>query len=295
MTLTTEELARLALQRDAFAAEVRARQYRQEERVNRGQGLRVRLKAIPGVTQGAAKKALKHPYRFQCPPLDDFTHPLKRNHERRVNYKGTEFLDRGGLPLKVITFRTIAVEWGNFVVERYYEVDELVDRLKDIVRAGYPFELLATHDYNDTPELHMDAVLESVTIVENAGEQDARYLDLSFVQWRDATVDRKRRKRKGSSDNWPKTAVLDKDGTVKLKLKGDTVEIPDATFAKLAKRVYGRASEGRHIALSQKPPVRNQGMHEPLAKMPRYKKGGKITVPEPPPRASINRPDTDAD
>jgi hypothetical protein len=32
-------------------------------------------------------------------------------------------------------------------------------------------------------------------------------------------------------------------------------------------------------------------MHTPIAEHPRFKKGGKLTIPEPPPTASINQPD----
>jgi hypothetical protein len=254
---------------------------------SRGDGLRIRLAKIPGVTKGEAARILEEPYRFQCAPMDSFSIPKQRTFGRFTNYRGSEYLTRGGTALQVITFRTIAVEWGSFVIEQDWDVLGHVQKLQGLVDSGWPFDLLATHQYNREAELHIKAVLESATAVEEAGEQDARYLDLSFIQWRDTVVQRKSL-RSSTAKKWPLSVSVQKDGDVTIPEKGT---VTNATFAGLAKKVYGKASLGSHIAAKQKPPIKGFGMHTPIAEHPRFKKGGKLTIPEPPPTASINQPD----
>lgn len=263
--------------RDAAAAEA-ARNRRVQERV-RGEGMRIRLSKIDGVTRGDALKVLKVPYYFQCAPLDSFTVPTTRTFPRYTNYQGTEYLQRGGSTLQALTFRTLVVEYGRFVIERDWNVERLVKNLQRITESGWPFELLATHQYNLDPEVQMDVVLESCIVVENAGEADARYLDLSFVEWRAPIV---QRKALGTASSWPKTLILGKNGTAKLQ--GSTGKgFPNATLAAVAVGVYRQTGLGKHIAAAQKPPITNWGLHTPLIQHPRYKgKGGKLIIPKPP-------------
>lgn len=285
---------------------------------HRGEGLRVQLSAIPGVTQGKAKKILRTPYRFQCPPLDEFKHPTTRNLTRWTNYQGIEFSGRGGMALKELTFRTLVVEWGSFVTMYDYNIEPLVNELKGLVKAGYPFELLATHRYGEDPEVHMDAFLTDVQVTENAGEVDARYLDLTFVAFRDPTA--KRRKIK----EWPKYLEIFKEGgktryrTVDWDIPAKArrkLEAKDLTFAHIAKYAYGYPQFADHIMSAQKPRIHGEkegmtrfgtfgdakkpkgqpkpifaswGKHTPIIKHPRYKKllakkrTVKILIPEPP-------------
>ncbi len=271
--------------RDAAAAAA-ARNRRVQERV-RGEGLRIRLSKIEGITQGDAAKVLRVPYYFQCAPLDNFIIPTTRTFPRYTNYQGTEYIQRGGSTLQTLAFRTIVVEYGQFVIERDWNVERLVRNLQRIVESGWPFELLATHQYNLDPEVQMNVVLESCVVVENAGEVDARYVDLAFVQWRAPVV---QRKALGGASAWPKTVTISKNGTAKLvgsTGKGWT----NATLAAIAVGIYRETGLGRHIAAAQKPPINNWGLHTPLIQHPRFKgKGGKLIIPKPPSTVSENTP-----
>lgn len=270
----------------------------------RGEGLRVQLSRIRGVTKGDAAKVLKTPYRFQCAPLDSFSIPRSRSFNRYTNYRGKEYLSRSGEQLQVITFRTIAVEWGNFVIERYFDVEEIVERLARIHAAGWPFDLLATHRYNRKPELHVRAVLESFTTSEQAGEQDARYIDLNFTEWDDPVVSVRGRGRVGTAHTWPKWLTLDRGGFA-WGAEGITVpssvarnlDAKEWTFATLAKYAYGKPSLADHIAAAQTPPIKIRGAgapggsgwgaHSPIMQHKLYRKGGKIKVPPPPPQIKL--------
>lgn len=263
--------------RDAAAAEA-ARNRRVQERV-RGEGMRIRLSKIPGITQGDALKVLKVPYYFQCSPLDNFTVPTTRTFPRYTNYQGTEYLQRGGSILQTLAFRTIVVEYGRYVVERDWNMERLIKNLQRIAESGWPFELLATHQYNLDAEVQMNVVLESCIVAENAGEVDARYIDLSFVQWRAPVVVRKAI---GSATTWPKTVVLDKNGTAKLQGGKGTKGWKNATLAAIAIGVYRKPGLARYVGSAQKPPILNWGLHTPLIKHPRFKKGGKLIIPKPP-------------
>lgn len=249
--------------------------------IRKGQGLRLRLEKVPGLTLGASRRILRTPYYFQCPPMDSFAIPTGRTHNRRTNYKGNEFSARGGIPLKSITFRTLVVEWGAFVIENNYDLDQLIGDLERLAQNGWPFRLLATHSYDREAELDLIAVLESVSREEVAGETDTRYLDLTFAEYDAAEVKRKGR----GGKEWPKTVTVKKNGKAIYPKGMGRAPDTDITFARLARDAYGRPAIGKYIALAQKPPIRSFGMHTAIIKHPRFrKKGGKIVIPKPPPR-----------
>lgn len=240
----------------------------------RGEGLRIRLSSIAGVTD---KSVLRTPYYFQCPPMDDFARTHSFNHSKYTAMAG-EFVRPSGRALTPLSFRTIVVEWGAFVVEFNYDLPALVGSLIEINEAGTPFDLLVAHRYNEEAEIHMDAVLESVTVTETAGEQDARYLDLQFSEYRDPTTKRKGKKkpRRGRSA-LPFTIRLSKDGTwsspVKVRAKAPL------TLEKIAVSAYGKASWAKHVAKANG--IRDWGYRDALVNHPRFKRnGGKIKVPD---------------
>lgn len=280
----------------------------------RGEGLRVQLSKIKGLTTGDAAKVLRRPYRFQCPPMDQFSIPLSTTYSSYTNYKGTQYLGRGTDDLIVLTYRTVVVEYGQFVVEAHWDPDrpdritgdlvtELVNRLKRLRKAKVPFRLLATHAYGERAEIDIQAVLEGIVITEQAGEQDARYLDLTFHQWRDPVVSERSRTR-GTAREWPKYLELSKDkrtwsltGIVLPGSVGLNIDANDWTFAMLAKYAYGKPSLASHIAAAQSPSIHIRaagapggsgwGAHSPIMQHIRYRKGGKIKIPAPPPAIKL--------
>jgi hypothetical protein len=276
--LTKSELHLLEQRQLQEARQARRSGNRQGNRQRRGEGLRIRLDPIPGLTKGDALKVL--PYFFQCPPLESLAIARQRNHGSWQNYKGDEFLTRGGMALQGFTFRTIAVEWGTYVLEYHFDVQGLVNDLERLVVAGYPFKLTASHKYNDRPELRRTMVLESAVATENAGEPDARYIDLSFRQSRIPTSERRAKQRRGSRLNLPMTVEVKANGDIMIPGKG---LLEDATLADVAKKVYGKPSWARHIMEAQKPRW-VWAAHMRIIESPRYKKskGGKLIIPLPP-------------
>jgi hypothetical protein len=251
----------------------------------RGEGLRLRITRIKGVTKGRSSKILRKPWRFQCPPLDQFQRDYGHNFTRENNYLGREYVIRSGRKLRSIPLRTLVVEYGNYVVERRWDIDDMVDDLIVLSEEGYPFRLLATHQYGtgkDAAEYDGPVVLESVSVTEQAGEQDARYLDLQFTEYDDPEVRRRKHgKDRGGGKDFPFTITLRKDGSFTESSKDFKLKAEVLTFGKIAREAYGKASLAPYLMQSQKPPVKDWGPSTPIIKHPRFKNGGKIRVPAP--------------
>lgn len=253
-------------------------------RLPRGRGLRVKLSKIEDIS--GSRRVLRTPYVFQCPPLEQFTYTYGREHTPYITITKKQYLQRGARQLITCTFRTLTVEWGSFVVEHDYDLEGLRDDLLEIADEGWPFRLLATHQYGATPILSMDAVLTGVQVTENAGETDARYFDLSFIEWEDPDVQRDSNKKRKGGRRWPRTVTLEKNGDYSgLPGAGreDVVSTygADLTFDLIAILLYGDPSLARHVAKANG--ISDWGMRHPLIEHPRFKgKGGKITVPAPP-------------
>jgi len=251
-------------------------------------GLRISMSAIPGVTRGDAAKALAEPYLFQCPPTEQLDIPRTFSFNRRTTYQGRTRVTRGGSQPLALSFTTVVLEPGvsNLQVTDDHDVDQLVSRLERICDAGWPFQLHIGHPYDRVAELSMYAVLEGVTRSLKMGEDDARYLSMQFVEWRQESL----QVRTGKSP-FPYTIVLRRDGSYSVPNdpeRGTARQIFNThdeplTLKVIAKYAYGKPTLGQHIARAQKPPLRHWGSNEQLIKHPRFKKhGGKIVVPEPP-------------
>jgi hypothetical protein len=244
------------------------------------EGLRVQLSPIRGLTKGKTLKLLRPYFRFQCPPLDTFERQHGHNFVRSNNYRGREYIRRGGKRLASIPFRTLIVEYANFVVEERWDLEHMRDTMAVIAEEGYTFRLLATHHYGERAEIDTHAVMESVTITEN--EPDARYLDFTFTEWDDARIDTRTNRRPGGK-HFPFTITLRRNGTY-FASHGATFKThkEPLTWNVIAKYAYGSTRYATYLAHSQKPPMKNWGLHTPLIQSHRYKHGGKILVPEPP-------------
>lgn len=245
-------------------------------------GMRMKMSAIPGVTQGDAVKALAKPFSFQCAPLEEFTVPKSRAFGRYTNYKGSEYLTRGGSSLHQISIRTLLVEWATWTNTGVFNIPGAIALLDRIWQAGYPFALLVTNSYNTTPELQMDAVLESWSRTENAGEGDARYLDLTFTQFREPVIHTTAR------GEWPQKIIIKPNGDWYIQgqkpfpIVHQNAQNP-ASLAEFASWTYGKPSLWRHIAAAQKPPILNWGSGTSLfSPHTRFARGGTLTIPKPP-------------
>lgn len=254
----------------------------------RGDGLRVQMQAIEGVTKGRTATLLSPYFRFQCPPLDSFQHDHGHAFNRSSNYQGVERIRRGGRRLVSIPMRTIIVEYAQFVTEQNWDVPAMTDLFELISEEGYAFRLLATHKYGDKAEVDVTAVLESCTVTEQAGEIDARYLDLQFTEQTDSGVTRKTNRRPGPATGFPYTITLRKDGSYAVldnakalfKTNGEAL-----TLAVIARYAYGAPSLAGFVGQAQSPKITDWGPNSRLIDHPRFKgKGGKLSVPRKPTR-----------
>lgn len=252
---------------------------------HRDNGLHMSLRAIPGTTKGDAAKILDVPWYFQCAPIDQFAVPKTRAFTQYQNFEGTTYITRTGKGLQQLIFRTVIVESAEFAIYQRWDLETMKKDLSRLVDAGYPMRLIATHPYNDEPEYSGNVVIESFTSTEQAGEPDARYLDLTFTQWRTPVLERDQ---KGHKKTFPFVLDMNKNGHYKVLYKGHEKKSlfnahgKSLTFATIAKYAYGKPSLASNIAAAQKPPVTDYGMHDLLKNYHRWRKhGGKILVPAP--------------
>lgn len=228
------------------------------ERHWQNDGLRVRLVRVPGTTP---KKALKETFRFQVPPLDEFAVQRAFNFNTYDTIRKGQFQKRGSRQLKSVSFQTLAVEnRGIFVVTNGQWTPTVIARdLERLADRGYPFLLQVSHDFPNV-EFEMLATLSGLTVSERAGEPDARYFSVDFLEWRDPQVRRKRR-----GQEWPKTHKLDGNDTLH----------------KLARKYYGKPSLAGRIAQRNRF-LEHWGRDTRIIGHKHYHPGDKLIIPKPP-------------
>lgn len=257
------------------------------------EGLRVHLSKIPGITEGGL---LAEPFVFQCPPLDEFTVDYAFSHQDYDTATAGQFSRPGGLQLRQTTFDTLFVDWGGFTVTNDFPpIEELTADLIELCESGSPFLLTIAHQLPPGgftnwaltlagPELQMYATLRTLRVIERAGEGDARYANVAFVEYRDpvtATFRAGKKVRVGGR-TFPRGVTIGPDGrgvTDKGFLLADVV-----TLASLARSFYGFASGGALIAKANG--LTDWGFNTPLIQHPRFGPnnrpvGGKLTIPAP--------------
>jgi len=224
-----------------------------------GSGLRVTLQSAPGYTD---KKLLKAPFRFQVPPLEEYTQQFAFDHAEYTTLKNGTFTRKTGRQLRQIQFQTLFLDYSvSWEAWRNPAVDplEAAETLKGLVLTGTPFQLLVSNSqlWGEKQDTNMLAVLKALTVTEKAGEPDARYFDVSFQEWRaPAIIKRKQlgKKTKGGQQrparSKPKTPAylwVRADGSAKHRSKSWTAARP-VTLNGLSIYFYGRSAHWRTIA-----------------------------------------------
>jgi hypothetical protein len=241
---------------------------------------------------------------FQCPPLDEFSVDYAHGH---TDYETIENQhSRKGVPqLATVTFDTLVVDYARFAVDQdAAEIETIRDTLKEVCLSGEPFLLTAAHQlpprgYSNWslviggPEVQMPATLRSLKVTEKAGEGDARYLAVSFVEYREPTLTRTTtgKKRSGGKTTFPTTVVLYGSGRTKWVRGTTLVDVPfvqpplrPLTLGVLAKNFYGDSSRWRGIARANN--IVSWGANDALITHPRFSAlkddvGIKILIPKP--------------
>lgn len=226
------------------------------EFVARQDGLAVVLARIPGLTR---KDVLKTKYTFTVPPLNSFSRTRSHSHQEYDTIGAGQFSRPGGKELVSIQFETMAIayrpQWGLVPVDSDWAPNPrlLSWELEEICDSGTPFIFTAFDPlYPAKNEFRMMATLRSVTVDMRAGEDDARYLDVAFREFRDPTiVERGRTKTKGHTHRLPTTVVVQASGVAyevtSAGKRGATIVTKPITLAGLAKHFYGSSAQWRKI------------------------------------------------
>ena len=263
-----------------------------------GEGLRVQLQAIKGITD---KGLLKRPFFFQCPPLEEFSIEYAHSHTDYETVSAGQFSRRGGLLLRQTSFDTLFVDQGSFTVtpggdEVDAKIEVLIDELVEVVESGSPFLLTVAHQFPPLffenwdlteagPELQMPATMRTLRVSEKAGEGDARYASMSFTEYRDPVVGRNLAgKRRGGGTELPLTGSIVSggfftyaDGTQLKQVKGGPRSAGPVALVTLSKKFYGTPNLARHIGGENG--LGSWGVETPINQHPKYKKGGKLKIP----------------
>jgi hypothetical protein len=266
-----------------------------------GEGLRVKLDPIPGLTP---KRLMpRSGFYFQCPPLEEFSHDHNFSHMDYDTPRRGQFSRKGGRQLRTVSFDTLVVDQGSFtILGRDIKIEEFVERLVKISDRGDPFVLTVAHmmpphgysSWGKTlagPELQMMATLRNVTISEKAGEGDARYISVDFVEYREALVQQRKLGEDDSKrEDWPKVVELRKDGRAEEKGTGFSIGRPPlkpVTLHLLAQSYYREPRYAQYLAGYRKNKIKNWGNQDALIDYFLYQRRTnnwpvKIHIPKPP-------------
>lgn len=231
----------------------------------KGEGLRVELRAIPGVTTHPKF----FPFRFQCPPLETF------RVDSAVSANDYSTIDRGiftnmtGVELMTVSFDTlVTVAPAPWVVHpKYWNPNLARRRLRKIIQRRSPVRLVAWKPGNKRKrhpkpiiELNMMVTMRSMGSEERSGEPLDKYFNVDFTQWRDPVQRRRVQKRQ-----WP----------IRHKLtKRDTL-------ATLAKKYFNDASRAGQMRPNVPKLGIRWGKNTPIVKSKKYKVGDVLVLRRP--------------
>lgn len=200
---------------------------------HRGRGLRIRLNRIPQTS----RKVLASPYFFQVPPLETFSTQHAYNFSDYETVSTGQFSRQMSRQLRIVEFQTMFVDQDWFYTlfahtKRGPNPQKLARELVHILNTGTPFRLMIGQPRlwgEGNWDVNMKATLRSLTVEEKAGEVDARYVNVSFTEWRELDI-----KKDKKGERLPLTYTI-RDGD---------------TLRQLAKKYYGETRVWRLIARS---------------------------------------------
>lgn len=222
-----------------------------------GEGLRVSLHRIDQTQKGL----LKQPFRFQVPPTNQLEESYGFTHQEYPTIGLGTFSRPQGRDLRQVSFATLVVDekypWT--LLDPQDNLDwtpdpiAMKEDLVDILESGTPF-LLVIHQrhYDGSDDVNWPATLRSMRVDQQPGEIGTRYLDVSFSEWRDPTV---QRRLKGAPSSGPPKSKRHLPATVTLtqgRGKWESHTFSDPTLYDLARFFYGSPSRWRAIANKNK-------------------------------------------
>jgi hypothetical protein len=215
-------------------------------------GLRVTLQRFKHTKKGV----LKQPLNFQVAPLEAFGWTQATTFNDFDTLSRGQFSRLGGRQLLSFEMRTIVVDyqptWVSWERARPNapHPQRVAQELKDLAQLGSPMMFVARSGWWEGNDLRLPVTLRSVAVEERAGEIDARYFDLSFVEWREQTAEQRGYSGEdGQGDKTPATVKLEKDGRGVEEGSGKVVAGNPATLSKLALYYYGDPTLWRAIVM----------------------------------------------
>ena len=235
-----------------------------------GLGLRVKLAGLPGFTARRLGGTL--PFYFQAPPLDQFEFTGGYNYSDYTTVAAGQFSQPQARMLRTLSFETIFTDakysW-TFLRQRNYTPNPLnhVRRLPLIAESGTPIRLTAGQpNLWGVNDLDMAVTLREVRPMEKAHEIDARYVSLSFVEFRHPSLHLSGAKRPGKK--------------LPVTLRVSTLPVGRKNLYALAKYYYGSASMWKRIAKANG--IKNVSATRNLSDLYRKQPNKKLTIPTKP-------------
>lgn len=227
------------------------------------EGLRVRLRRIPGLT---SKDVLRRPLHLPCVIGPEFTQVKTKAHSEWQTVSAGEYSQpiggKGAPTLDDLSFDSLSLTWdAEWLTNPETGPVEMKRNLERVQESGDPFHLAVfLHPYGRGAEVRGLYTLRSIERRLPRGEPDTRYYTLQFKEFRRAGQVRRTSRR---AERLP----------VRHKVqKGDTLR-------SLANRYYGDGSLWRVIQSVNG--IGQWGPEDDLTKIPRFaKKDAKITIPK---------------
>lgn len=228
----------------------------------RGEGLRVRLRRIPGETpKNVLRSALILPA-----VMRGFSWTEEAQHAEYDTVRAGQFSQPAMGPATARQLRTVddvetlTVEWdAPWLVEQGLDPDDVYRDLFAVLRSRRAVELLVTPKFTERSVLRMNVTIRSISPAMREGEPDTMYYTLRLSEWRDPST---RRRGAGRSTTLPTTHKL----------------TADDTLHSLAQHYYHSALAAVDIARANG--IGKWGRKTPLVKMHRFKVGSKVKIPK---------------
>jgi hypothetical protein len=180
--------------------------------VQRGEGLRVRLRPVSDVTP---REVLAAPFYFPA-VLGDFQWEESASHEEYQTVSAGEFSAAAPGTSKARLLRPLSLEVFAsaqplpFLVDGSADFMEVRKLLIAILRSRKPVNLMASMRLDETPEVHMHVTVRRVSATLRHAQANVRYFDVELMEWRDNAVGT-RQASKPASANARKHALKAKD------------------------------------------------------------------------------------
>lgn len=247
----------------------------------RTDGLGVQLNALQGVTD---KDVLYSPLVFQCPPLEEFVVEYAHSHGDYDTISDGQYSRKGGVQLRQCSFDTLFVDYALFAMTSV-NIESITEQLVEVCESGSPFLLTVAHALPPTgftkaalttiqPELQMGATLRTLRVTEKAGEGDARYVNVSFTEYRDPVVTAAGKTARSGGKTFPSEVLIGKTGagydlTTRAVIASPTARV---TLDRIARHYYGKPEMAKLVAVANG--LENWGYTSPLTPDPITGRGG---------------------